>query len=379
MNRKFAISVISSTLVLFSALSLPVWPDTVKLKNKGMLKGVIKNEDETSLTIAIGTGTMKISKDEIESIERASDKENAAIESNARKKAIERGSLVPSGLEDVARRLKEVSAERKTVDNAKKQLDGFKSDISKKNIKFKSLRADFEERNREIHDMDPDSDVERYNKLITEMNMTNTEISRAVEDLNAMSPKLPEYERAHWKAITDYGNDVGDFRIFFEKKLEEAKERGITEEESLYFEGVKKAVSELEKGLSKDTVAVTKTAQGMTVKATLNGEVTCTLAVDTGATIVVISKAIADRLEINPNETMEGVEFTLADGSVTKSRVIKIKSVKVGNSVARDVAAAVTENQPGSGVDGLLGMSFLNNFNIKMDVANEKLVLETIK
>jgi predicted aspartyl protease len=58
-------------------------------------------------------------------------------------------------------------------------------------------------------------------------------------------------------------------------------------------------------------------------------------------------KEVADRIETNPNETIEDVKFTLADGSTIKSKVIIIKSVKIGNSTVYDVPAAVSDNPPG--------------------------------
>ena len=373
-----------SLLLLFltalaAALPLPAPADSIKLKNDGTLNGVIKGEDEISITIAIGVGTMKIRKSEIESIQKASAKENDAMESGFRKKGIERGTFVPPGMEDLAQKLKEVSGGRKSVDNAQHRMDSLKEETDADSKKFKSLRADFEAKNNEIHRMDPKSDVPRYNKLITELNMINIKLSALSEELNKLNPRLPEYQRDYWKAITDYGNDIGDFRLYLEKQAAAAKKRGMTDDESLYLETVRKSLAELEKGLIKDTVAISKSKYGMTVKATLNGEVTCLLAVDTGASVVVISKEIAGRLEINPNDSVEDVQLTLADGSLIKSKVIKIKSVKVGNSTVYDVAAAVTDRSPGPEVDGLLGMSFLNNFNIKIDVANENLILETIK
>lgn len=362
-----------------SSLPLPAIADSVKLKNDGTLNGVIKEEDETSITLAIGMGTMKIRKSEIESIRKAGEKENAVMESGFRKKGIERGTFVPPGMEDLAQKLKDVSASKKNVDNAQRGMDSLKEDIEANSKKFKSLRANFETKNSQIRGMDPKSNVLRYNKLITELNMTSVELSTLSEELDKLSPRLPEYQRAYWKAITDYGNDVGDFRLYFEKRAAETKNRGTTDDESLYLETVRKSLAELEKDLIKDTVAVSKSKYGMTVKATLNGEVTCLLAVDTGASVVAISKKIAGKLEINPSDSVEDVQFTLADGSLIKSKVIKIKSVTVGNSTVYDVAAAVIDNPPGPGIDGLLGMSFLNNFNIKMDVANESLILETIK
>lgn len=362
-----------------SSLPLPAIADSVKLKNDGTLNGVIKEEDETSITLAIGMGTMKIRKSEIESIRKAGEKENDAMESGFRKKGIERGTFVPPGMEDLAQKLREVFGGRKSVDNAQHRMDSLKEEIEADSKKFKSLRANFETKNSQIRGMDPKSDVLRYNKLITELNMTSVELSTLSEELDKLNPRLPEYQRDYWKAITDYGNDIGDFRLYLEKQAAETKKRGMTDDESLYLETVRKSLAELEKDLIKDTVAVSKSKYGMTVKAVLNGEVTCLLVVDTGAAVVAISKKIAGRLEINPDDSVEDVQFTLADGSLIKSKVIRIKSVTVGNSTVYDVAAAVIDNPPGPGIDGLLGMSFLNNFNIKMDIANENLILETIK
>lgn len=375
--KKVCLFIVFSLCAL--SFPLPAMADSVKLKNDGTLNGVIKEEDETSITLAIGMGTMEIRKSEIEYIRKAGEKENDAIESGFRKKGIERGTFVPPGMGDLAQKLGEVSGGKKNVDDAQRRMDSLKKETDADSRKFKSLRADFEAKNNEIHGMDPKSDVLRYNKLITELNLANLKLSALSEELNKLNSNLLEYQRAYWKAITDYGNEVDDFRIYLEKQAEAVKKRGMTDDESLYFETARKSLAELERGLNKDTVTASKSKYGMAVKATLNGEVTCVLAVDTGAAVVVISKDVADRLEINPNDSMEDVRFTLADGSLIKSKVVRIKSVTVGNSTVYDVAAAVIDNPPGPGVDGLLGMSFLNNFNIKMDVANEKLILETIK
>jgi len=374
--KNILLLVILSILVL---IPCPSRADTVKIKNDGTLNGVIRDEDDTSITLAIGVGTMRIRKSEIESIKRASAEENSNLEKSFKKKGIERGTFVPPGLEKLAEKLRDLSSERKRVEIARADLDSLKDDIEEESKKFKSLRSDFEAKNTELHGMDQKSDVLRYNKLITELNLVNMKLSSLSEEINRLNPKLPDYQRAYWKTITDYGNDVGDFRIYLEKQMDSAKVRGITDDEALYFEAVKKSLAEFDRGLSKDMVTVSKGNHGMTAKVILNGDVTCLMAVDTGATVVVISKEIADRLEINQNDSVEDVEFSLADGSIIKSKLIKIKSVKVGNSVVYDVAAAVTDKPPGPGIDGLLGMSFLNNFNIKMDVANEKLILETIK
>ncbi len=360
-------------------LPLPAGADTIKLKKDGNLTGIIKQEDATSITLQIGMGTMRIQKSEIESIRKAGEKENDILEGSFRKTAIERGTFVPPGLEALAEKLKDIAGDRRNVDGAKSRLDSLRQKLDDDTDKFRSLRADFDKKNAEVHGMDPKSDVTRYNGLITELNMASVRISALSEELNKVNPKVLEYQAAYWKAITEYGNKIGDLEIYIDKTDETLKKRGMADDESLYIETVRKSLADLQGTLNRDAVAVSKTDHGMTVKAVLNGEVTCLLAVDTGAAVVVITKSLADRLEINPNDSQEDVQFTLADGSIIKSKVVKIKSVRVGNSTIHDVAAAVTDKAPGAGVDGLLGMSFLSNFNIKMDVANGQLVLETIK
>jgi len=372
MKRSIAIAI----LLAFAPVT---YADTIYLKNRGVLKGVIRAEDPYRVTLAIGTGTMKISRDQIESIEKASEKENAAIEAAARKKAVERGSLIPDSFINTAKQLSKLTANRKTVDEAKKRLDNAKSLFYAKNEEYRDIKIKFDFANVMLSRIDPEKNIGKYNSYLTEMNSLGSELSAFAKDLDTLNAKMLQCEHNYWEAITDYGNAVGNFRLEFDKKVEDIKDRGISEEESLYAAIVLKSLSDIEKGLSKDSVALTKTTNGMTVKAVLNGNTTCLLAVDTGASMVVISRKIAQKIWTSPGRTIKDVEFKIADGSIIKNDVIIVKSIRVGNSTAYDVPVAVSDNPPGHGIDGLLGMSFLSNFNIKMDVANEKLVLETIK
>ncbi len=112
------------------------------------------------------------------------------------------------------------------------------------------------------------------------------------------------------------------------------------------------------------------------VDAVLNGKVKAALYVDTGASMVLISGAIAGKLGINPDEEKEKVLVVLADGSTRTATRVTLNSVEVGSSKVRDVEAAISEDPPGHGLDGLLGMSFLRAFHVKMDAKENCLVLE---
>jgi heme oxygenase len=133
-----------------------------------------------------------------------------------------------------------------------------KGSFGEKRKKYNNLRADFDELNRKVKDMDPASDVKRYNKYVSQMNILHTEIESLIDEINSTSLEMPERERAYWKAVTNYSNDIGDFRLFFEKKLEKLNSRGLTQDEALYAKITEKTISDIEKGLSRDTVPLTR-------------------------------------------------------------------------------------------------------------------------
>lgn len=108
----------------------------------------------------------------------------------------------------------------------------------------------------------------------------------------------------------------------------------------------------------------------------LNRKVTASLLVDTGASLVVISREIAAQLGIEDLDKKGKIHVVLADGSITTAIPITLDSVEIGSSKVKDVRAAVSETPPGTGLSGLLGMSFLSHFHVKLDSDENCLVLE---
>lgn len=81
--------------------------------------------------------------------------------------------------------------------------------------------------------------------------------------------------------------------------------------------------------------------------------------VDTGATDVAISQALADRLGLR---SINAVRTRTANGD-TVSYMVRLKSIKLGGIVAHDVAATIT---PSLGDEILLGMSFLGRMDVRL-------------
>ena len=81
--------------------------------------------------------------------------------------------------------------------------------------------------------------------------------------------------------------------------------------------------------------------------------------VDTGATGVAISQAIADKLQL---KSVAAVRTNTANGD-SVGYVVRLDSVKVGGVEARNVGAMIA---PGLDGDVLLGMSYLGRMDVRL-------------
>ncbi len=102
------------------------------------------------------------------------------------------------------------------------------------------------------------------------------------------------------------------------------------------------------------------------------------LILDTGASLVVIKDAVARQLGINPDTLKADIKLKVADGreSFAKHAVISSISVQGAEALNVDVAILPPDVRDTNLKDGLLGMTYLKNFNFKLDQKNKKLSLE---
>ncbi len=81
--------------------------------------------------------------------------------------------------------------------------------------------------------------------------------------------------------------------------------------------------------------------------------------VDTGATGVAISQAVADKLNL---KSIEAIRTSTANGD-SIGYMVRLDSVKVGGVEARNVSAMIA---PGLDGDVLLGMSYLGRMDVRL-------------
>ncbi len=102
--------------------------------------------------------------------------------------------------------------------------------------------------------------------------------------------------------------------------------------------------------------------QAFFVQVQLNGELTVPFLLDTGATHVVLTRAVADRLGIEVGPNTKWRDFNTANG-VVRHPVVQLESVATNGAFVANVPAAISDSME----IGLLGTSFLNQFEYSID------------
>jgi len=98
------------------------------------------------------------------------------------------------------------------------------------------------------------------------------------------------------------------------------------------------------------------------VRATVNSRERATFLLDTGATLCVLSPAIAQRLDL---KAVQEVEVRTANGTV-RAPLVRLRQLEVGDTLARDLDAVV-HAAVAAPLDGVLGLNFLNRFQYAVD------------
>ena len=89
------------------------------------------------------------------------------------------------------------------------------------------------------------------------------------------------------------------------------------------------------------------------------------MALDTGATLVIVPMSVAHDLGYNTYQPKDTLSLTTPSGSVHVP-IITLTSVEVLGAVASEVRAACIDMPVSIGFGGLLRLSFLRNFDVDL-------------
>ncbi|NTV28607.1 MAG: clan AA aspartic protease [Candidatus Omnitrophica bacterium] len=135
----------------------------------------------------------------------------------------------------------------------------------------------------------------------------------------------------------------------------------------------KKAHATLSSG--RTVIPLIKEGKSYFVRVKLNDKLWGKFMLDTGASALQISGAMAKKLRVRV-ERGEAIPVILAGGAQVAGRVVVLDKVQLGDAAVDNVRAVVLDGDRMGLRDGLLGMSFLENFVFKIDTKREELILE---
>jgi aspartyl protease family protein len=122
-----------------------------------------------------------------------------------------------------------------------------------------------------------------------------------------------------------------------------------------------------------ETIDLESEGGGLVVQAVIGLEPVKML-IDSGASIVLIPRELAEQLKIKPADDAKDMTLRTADGRRIAAKQIFLPRLRVGQFEVENVEAALLE----TAIDGtrpLLGLSFLSKFRFEIDSAQKKLTL----
>ncbi len=111
----------------------------------------------------------------------------------------------------------------------------------------------------------------------------------------------------------------------------------------------------------------------LVVSVALNDAVTIPMVLDTGASYVTLSRGLAEQLGISLKDVLPRTWVGTANGIIT-AYFVRLSSVMLGDARVENVTAIIPEKS-NLGVPGLLGLSFLGEFDWSHDTRNGRLTL----
>jgi clan AA aspartic protease (TIGR02281 family) len=123
-------------------------------------------------------------------------------------------------------------------------------------------------------------------------------------------------------------------------------------------------------------VPVRKIGHLYVVPVEVNGTRTAQLILDTGASHTILSRELVRDLALPSSDFQPGLVTLKTAGGAVDAQLVRIDSMKIAAAeVRRSLAAVHTVPDVPSGVDGLLGLSFLRQFEVTLDTMKGELRL----
>ena len=346
--------------------------DTVHLKNGRTMDGIVTKETDTSILLDIGVGVVTLKKSQIQSIDKADAAGRAQLEETWKKHYFTNNKYAPKGFEDLAAAFDGLQRQRQEAIAAGKHAQQLKADIAQGESDIQRMTQESVGISRQLQGMSIDEraskkQVDEYNAVVSRNNAIKSALLVKYDGTTQAEAQL----EAEMKKTAEYVRALDDFHKNFAARSAAA---GASTNDAAFFSEIDARLKGYRAEVQQFDIAYEDSGHSTIVQVKLNDSATGRFVVDTGASLVSISRTMATRLNLEMS-TDRAIRVTVADGRSVSAYPVILKSVQTGDARAENVAAVVLESEPSPGVDGLLGMTFLREFDVHLDAAGHRLEL----
>lgn len=342
--------------------------DRIVFRNGSVLDGIVESETATKVVFTMGAGAMTFPKSQIRRIERARPEENAAVREQSRRQNFLHPDHVPPGQEALAAALRSLLERRNAAaaEAAAAAEEARAAAAARQAIE--TLEAEHVAANALLRATSPEADVPAYNALVARVNALGAGLTVKQDELRRQT----EAQQKRPRTVASYYAALQRGDALLAGQL--AKAPSGTPATREFLERAQSRLQGLHAEFRALPVPLATGQKSNLASVTVNGRHTGRFIVDTGADVVTLGHAFAAAAGIRTNG-MAAVRIRVADGREADARATVLDSVRTGEAEAARVAAVVLPGEIGPGIDGLLGMTFLDRFLVEVDGRSGRLAL----
>lgn len=358
------------------AFASTVHGDEIHLKNGNTINGLIVQETAATYVIDLGFGTTEIEKTRVRAVDRSDGAGGQSMREAWQRKYFLQKRFIPDSQVKIAGEYRRLRNRRSQARAANREVPRLRAAIerARKDI------ADMERRRRELGETLQSATVDTrdheqivaYNKLVTENNVLSGKLNTTYQGIRTREKQI----EGAGKSISTYTAALKQFNQRFEDHRE-AQGRDRSDEEDVFLNEMARRLEGFNTEFQSYKITTRRQGSGILVTARLNDAVDATFMLDTGASLVTLTPALAQRMQLDTSR-VKPARMTVADGRQVRALPVVLRSMAVGDARVEHVRAVVMQGAPGPGIDGLLGMSFLRGFLIEVDPGTSSLVLERL-
>lgn len=238
----------------------------------------------------------------------------------------------------------------------------------------RQLEAQLAAKNTELAAANPKIWRNKYNALLKEVNDLKGRLDANKAAVGAEERALA----AAAPAAETYLNRVRQFEADFTARRNAFLASNEVTRAEAYLGRVEERSARHRKAVFKDRPEHEKYGDHLVFRAFSGGKGPVKLMLDTGATHVVMNLEAAKRLGLKTSGTP--TKLQIGNGTTLEGELVIAPELKVGESVATRVSVVVTAvTDKMDGMDGVLGMSFLNQFRMEYNPAAGTLELGALR